>query len=472
MFMLHRVWLPRKRFGIIGGDFNADRFREEKRNCSFKASCASNFNAFIFEADLIEFDIRGRCFTWQSEKGNKLSKLDRFLVNLDFFNKWPEAHVQALPRLWSDQCPIVLSTKPINFGARPFRVFNSWLGKEGFTEVVEEACNSFSAPGCPPDIFLIKKLEFIRNKFKEWRNVMRLKECEVLELAKEELIALESLLDSRDLSEEEEWALIENKKVIAEIELGRIMDLKQRSRANWAKEGDENSKLFHSLINCRKASNVIHGLDVGGEWVSKPSLVKKEVLSFFRSKFVEESANRPKLHCHNMRRISAGEADLLEAPFNMEEIKSAVFECGDDRAPGPDGFNFRFYKRFWSLLEADFVNLLVAFLDLGVINKVVSKILANRLKMVLGSVISNSQSAFLGGRSILDGPLIINEVCSWIKKRKKKALLLKIDFEKAYDNINWGFVVDVFRQMGFGSRWCKWLWGILSSARASVLVNV
>ncbi|XP_022014901.2 uncharacterized protein LOC110914417 [Helianthus annuus] len=190
--------------------------------------------------------------------------------------------------------------------------------------------------------------------------------------------------------------------------------------------------------------------------------------------------------------------------FSVDEIKAAVFDCGDDRAPGPDGFNFRFFKKFWSLFANDFSALMSAFFDsgqindgcgssfialipkirdpsglgdyrpislVGVVNKVISKILANRLKKVLGSVISINQSAFLGGRFILDGPLIINEVCSWLKKSKRKAFLFKIDFEKAYDNINWSFVVDVFRQIGFGGRWCKWIWGILSSARASVLVN-
>ncbi|KAJ0938354.1 putative RNA-directed DNA polymerase [Helianthus annuus] len=491
-------------YWVVGGDFNAVRFREEKRNCSFKHLCASNFNSFIYETGLIEYDMRGRNFTWQSENGYKLSKLDRFLVNIEFFNKWPEARVQVLPRMWSDHNPIVLSIKSVNFGARPFRVFNSWLGKEGFNEVVVDACGAFSAEGIPPDLFFIQKLGYIRSKIQAWRNNMIKKEGEALDSAKEEVAEIEAILESRDLTEDEEWILAENKKVIAEIEQAKTMDLKQRSRVQWAKEGDENSKLFHTYINCRKASNVIHGLNIGGEWVSKPTLVKKEVFKFFKSKFVEDCVSRPVLPCHNLKKISGAEADRVEGPFTAEEIKAAVFECGDDRSPGPDGFNFRFFKHFWNLFEDDVFNIMAAFFVsgkvnlgcgssfialipkkrdpvglsdyrpislVGVVNKVISKVLANRLKRVLGSVISDSQSAFLGGRFIMDGPLIINEVCSWIKKGKKKAFLLKIDFEKAYDNINWGFVIDVLRQMGFGPRWCNWVWGVLSSARASVLVN-
>ncbi|KAJ0554035.1 putative RNA-directed DNA polymerase [Helianthus annuus] len=107
----------------------------------------------------------------------------------------------------------------------------------------------------------------------------------------------------------------------------------------------------------------------------------------------------------------------------------------------------------------------------GIVNKVISKVLANRLKKVLNSVISSSQSAFLGGRYILDGPLVVNEIHNWIEKNKKKAFFLKIDFDKAYDNVNWNFIIDILAQMGFPSRWCRWIRGIISSARASVLVN-
>ncbi|XP_076955323.1 uncharacterized protein LOC143630121 [Bidens hawaiensis] len=70
------------------------------------------------------------------------------------------------------------------------------------------------------------------------------------------------------------------------------------------------------------------------------------------------------------------------------------------------------------------------------------------------------------GKVILDGLLIANELFAWANKAKYQAFLLKIDFEKAYDNVNWSFLVS-----GFPSVWCEWIFGILSSARSSVLVN-
>ncbi|KAM0052219.1 putative RNA-directed DNA polymerase [Helianthus debilis subsp. tardiflorus] len=108
---------------------------------------------------------------------------------------------------------------------------------------------------------------------------------------------------------------------------------------------------------------------------------------------------------------------------------------------------------------------------IGIISKVISKILANRMKKVIGSVISESQSAFVKGRYTLDSPMILSEMWSWLRKAGKCAFIFKIDFEKAYDNVNWEFLLDVLRQMGFPSEWCRWVKGVLMSACSSVLVN-
>ncbi|KAJ0532451.1 hypothetical protein HanIR_Chr09g0397021 [Helianthus annuus] len=193
---------------------------------------------------------------------------------------WPEACFQVLPRMWSDHNSIILNTKAVNYDARPFRIFTSWFGKEGFEEIVIEVCNSFVNPGGPPDVQFIRKLGHIRNKLKSWRNDMIKKEGEAVSGVKEELDEMESLLETRDLTEEEEWIFSENKKTVLEAELSLAKDLKQRSRVKLAKDRDENSKFLHSMIKSRKAYNAIRGLEVEGRWVSKPSVVKEEVFNF------------------------------------------------------------------------------------------------------------------------------------------------------------------------------------------------
>ncbi|GKA61497.1 RNA-directed DNA polymerase, eukaryota, reverse transcriptase zinc-binding domain protein, partial [Tanacetum coccineum] len=72
---------------------------------------------------------------------------------------------------------------------------------------------------------------------------------------------------------------------------------------------------------------------------------------------------------------------------------------------------------------------------IGLHYKIVAKILANRLSKVIDSIISPEQSTFISGRQILDGPLILSEIVDWYKKLKKKLMLFKVDFEKAFDSV-------------------------------------
>lgn len=107
----------------------------------------------------------------------------------------------------------------------------------------------------------------------------------------------------------------------------------------------------------------------------------------------------------------------------------------------------------------------------GCLYKVLAKVLANRLKSVMGSVVSESQSAFIKGKQILDGILIANEVVDEAKRSNKELLLFKVDFEKAYDSVDLRYLDSVMASMNFPSIWRKWISECVGTATASVLVN-
>ena len=174
--------------------------------------------------------------------------------------------------------------------------------------------------------------------------------------------------------------------------------------------------------------------------------------------------------------ISQQEAENLERPFTEDEIHGALMEMNGDKAPGPDGFTLAFWQSCWEFIKEEILEMFKEFYehssflkslnntflvlspkksgaeDLGGFRpislleglyKLLTKVLANRLKIVVGKVVSTSQNAFVRGRQILYASLIANEVIDSWQKRKEKGLICKLDIEKAYDSINWKFLLKV-----------------------------
>nr|GEY77412.1 RNA-directed DNA polymerase, eukaryota, reverse transcriptase zinc-binding domain protein [Tanacetum cinerariifolium] len=195
---------------------------------------------------------------------------------------------------------------------------------------------------------------------------------------------------------------------------------------------------------------------------------------------------------------------VIKSLQDTENLQSAVWDCGTDKSPGPDGFTFGFYRRFWKVIEkyvveavtfffcngyfpkggnSSFIALIPKKPDtnmvkdfrpislIGSLYKIIAKVLANRLMPVLGNIFNEVQLAFIADRQILDGPFILNEIVQWCKSRKKQSMIFKVDFEKAYDSVRWDFLDDILKNFGFGERWRGWISGCLRYSRGSVIVN-
>jgi hypothetical protein len=98
-------------------------------------------------------------------------------------------------------------------------------------------------------------------------------------------------------------------------------------------------------------------------------------------------------------------------------------------------------------------------------------VLARRLASVMNSIISTSQSAFLKGRHLVDGVLVINDLVDYAKKANKECLIFKMDFEKAYDSVDWGFLEYMMRRVGMCEKWVNWMKACVFGGNMSILVN-
>ncbi|GJZ10117.1 RNA-directed DNA polymerase, eukaryota [Tanacetum coccineum] len=250
-----------------------------------------------------------------------------------------------------------------------------------------------------------------------------------------------------------------------------VEELAQKAKIRWAIEGDENSRYFHGILNSKRSQLVIRGILNDGDWIDDPLMVKKSFLDHFSNRFSKPNSSRIKLDLVFPKQLSSMQSDDLERPVTYDEVKAAVWDCGTNKSPGPDGFSFEFFCNFWSTVDKDVVDAVREFFYsdyrpislIGSIYKIIAKILANRLRHVVDDLISEVQPAFVSQRQILDGPFILNELLSSCEHKNFKALIFKVDFEKAFDY--------VLRAFGFGNKWCNWIKGCLNSAKGSILVN-
>lgn len=108
---------------------------------------------------------------------------------------------------------------------------------------------------------------------------------------------------------------------------------------------------------------------------------------------------------------------------------------------------------------------------IGSLYEILAKLPAVKLRGVFGKLVSCNQSAFFSRRHISDGVLLVNEVMDIAKKKKKGCLLLKVDYEKAYDGVNWNFLRFLFDKMRFGVWWIRWMEGCVFTSLMLVQVN-
>lgn len=245
--------------------------------------------------------------------------------------------------------------------------------------------------------------------------------------------------------------------------------LRQKSRSLWLKDGDWNSSFLHKVMKERYIRNFISFVNSDDGRKEKVDAIKSEVCNFFEFNFLEENRSRPKLNGVDLLKFSFKDRMSLEAVFMEEEIKAVVWSCNGNKSPGPDDFSLSFLHSYWETVKKnvfrfvqDFYSnstltkatttsfltltpkiknpqLLVNYRPIYLVSclqKIISKILASRLKMFIGNVISLDESSFVPRRRILDGVVVVNEILELGKTTRRDRMVIKIDFERAYDCVN------------------------------------
>jgi hypothetical protein len=244
-----------------------------------------------------------------------------------------------------------------------------------------------------------------------------------------------------------------------------------------------NTSHFHRQARYKKRKNFIGKLQVGDRLLFEQEDKKEAVWDFYNhlgtvsyrdSTLNLNAFHRPALNLHD-----------LDQNFSEEEVWNTIKALPSDKAPGPDGYTGRFYKKAWPVVKGDFmaaINRLLHgdisklhllnsayvtllpkknealevtdFRPISLIHsfaKIVTKLLATRLAPRLPVLVSKNQSAFVKGRSIHDNFISVQQTARAIHRQKVSRILLKLDIGKAFDSVSWPFLFEIFQAFGFWS---------------------
>nr|XP_020172956.1 uncharacterized protein LOC109758508 [Aegilops tauschii subsp. strangulata] len=413
------------------GDFNEiPRDDEKVGGVPWAQSCMDNFRASFVNCALCDIGYEGDKFTRRNHNKEYdtyiCERLDRATANAKWCELFPEFSVLNGNPRHSDHRPVIVDTegdkKARPSGDRGFRFEAWWLQEEGCSEEIQGEWEESWMNGGGG---VAGAMEEVAGRMKKW-----------------------------------------NKEVVGELEC-RL----KKGRAG--------------LERCMK----------------QPVSEHKDLFTTNNSTRLAELIDRVE------PRVTSTMQAALNAEFTREEIKVALDHIGDLKAPGPDGTQSIVYKKHWHftgdrimeevlvVLNGDDIpmgwNDTVVVLILKVKNpskikdlrpislcnvlyKLVSKVIANRLKTILPDLISDNQSAFVPGRLITDNVLIAYELSHFLlnkKKGKEGVAAVKADMSKAYDRVEWNFLQAMPGKLGFDRAWVDLIMKCVTSVRYQIKVN-
>ncbi|PKU59193.1 Putative ribonuclease H protein [Dendrobium catenatum] len=280
----------------------------------------------------------------------------------------------------------------------------------------------------------------------------------------------------------------------------------QRAKVNWIKNGEEDLKFLYAKIRTRRGSNNSVANLLTNNSASSRSEVINSLIQFYQGLY-----NPLPPPNENLNGFPVGvllpqtHVPRLSSLVQDEEIKFVVFSGSSNSAPGPDGFNFYFYKSAWHIISPSVCRAIKSFFQkcympngvkattlaiipkhknatsiseyrpialCNVIYKIIAKVLAERMKPVMNLIVKDNQAGFVKSRVSTDNILLANEILFFAGKRRNyNTFCAKLDIKKAFDSVSRKFLLDRLAQKGFPSLFINWIKSCITDVNFSIMLN-
>jgi hypothetical protein len=482
------------------GDMNEILYAVDKNSPNINRSRMYDFRALVKNCGLFDLGYSGPAYTWTNKRFSSkptFERLDRCLVNSEWCDVFPVSNVYNMPifHCYSDHAAILLSTEgPVRKIKKHFKFENWWLKEQDFQDYAKSMWNNSKNKS------FSNRTNHLAGSLKIW--------CKKKKPLQQKLDNLEEQIKQIQVLpwNDQDHILEANLTTRYEQTMTKLTDFyMQRAKKQWIKDGDRNTSFFHRAIVKRKKRNTIASIkDEHDVLQCMPDRISNTFVNYFRSIFASSHANTGRPFSN-----TPPSSDINDYTYTIpdeKEILETLKDMKRNASPGPDGFNVEFYLATWDWISQDVVQLVRNFFQTGimpshindthialipkklvplvpadyrpislcnVIYKIIAKCIANRLKPHLPDYIHPSQQAFIEGRRISNNIIIAQEIThsfalsSW----NEKAFMLKIDLAKAFDRLEWNFIVSALERKGLHNHFINLIYSCVSSPCFSVIIN-
>lgn len=507
----------RKAPWIVMGDFNEilSGLEHSVEDSSYDTSGMRDFQDTVKYCSLLDMSYQGSRFTWCNKRENGVicKKLDRTLMNEEWMRRFPHSYCVFEAGGCSDhqRCRVIIKTELLK-PKKPFKFVNALVEMpeflpqtRGFWDNTEPLFNSTSV------LFRLSK------KLKALKPVMkRLSREKVGDIIRKTREAYNTLCEAQSKTLETPSQVNIYEEAVAYrrwIFLSALEEkvISQRAKVHWLDVGDGNNKSFHRAAAVREIRNSIREIKrLDGTIADNQEDIKQEAVEHFFNFLTHTPQDFREISMEELQEIlnyecTVEDREMLMKRVTTEEVKKVVFSMAADKSPGPDGYTSEFFKASWDITGPDLVVAVQAFFDTGflpkginstiltlipkkndaiymkdyrpisccnVIYKVISKLLANRMKGLLPLFISLNQSAFVKDRLLMENVLLASElVKNYHNESVSKRCAMKIDVSKAFDYVQWSFLLKVLAALKFPVQFITWIQKCIELASFSVQIN-
>ncbi len=287
-------------------------------------------------------------------------------------------------------------------------------------------------------------------------------------------------------------------------------DLAKKARIKWYELGEKSNKYFLGLLKLRQSQKYIGEIICEGVKYFGQKAIEEGVKKFYSNlyekvnSFVNSDISENDDFYKHCPKLNSDQREYVDAPLTVEEITKALQSCKES-SPGPDGIPYSVYKALWEISAPIIMESWKYSLINGVLpqshldsiitllpkegkdtrdiknwrpitlancdSKIITKALANRVSVVLESIIEKSQTAYIPGRSVMDNIRSNFLIRSYCKRKNLDSLLISLDAKKAFDSVSHDYICKTLQEYGFGNHFIASFKTLYNNLSAEILVN-